>query len=104
MLLLKKQSSSDVTEYASIAKAPHTFDSDAEGKLKRKFDIAFFISKKNVAFAKMEVLCELEERHGVDFGQAYKNDKACASLVDYIADEQWQILVSALAGVKFFSL
>ena len=30
MLLLKKQSSSDVTEYAPIAKALHT---DAEGKL-----------------------------------------------------------------------
>ena len=32
MLLLKKQSSSDVTEYAPIAKALHTLDSDAEGK------------------------------------------------------------------------
>ena len=45
MLLLKKQSLSDVTEYTPIAKALHTLDSDAEGKLKRKFDIAFFISK-----------------------------------------------------------
>ena len=42
MLLLKKQSSSDVTEYAPIAEALHTLDSDAEGKLKRKFGIAFF--------------------------------------------------------------
>ena len=44
MLLLKKQSSSDVTEYAPIAKALHTLDYDAEEKLKRKFNIAFFIS------------------------------------------------------------
>ena len=71
MLLLKKQISSDVTEYASIAKALHTLDSDAEGKLKRKFNIAFLISK---ALAKMGVLYELEERHGVDLGQGYKND------------------------------
>ena len=61
MLLLKKQSSSDVTEYAPIAKALHTLDYDAEEKLKRKFDIAFFISKENVAFAKMGVMCELED-------------------------------------------
>ena len=101
MLLLKKQSSSDVTEYAPIAKALHT---DAEEKLKRKFDIAFFISKENMAFAKMGVLCQLEERHGVDLGQGYKNDKACASFVDYIADEQQQSLVSALTGAKFISL
>ena len=59
MLLLKKQSSSDVTEYAPIAKALHTLDYDAEEKLKYKFDIAFFISKENVAFAKMGALCEL---------------------------------------------
>ena len=78
-------------------------DSDAEGKLKHKFDIAFFISKENLAFAKIGALCELEERHGVDLGQGYKN-KACASFVGYIVDKQWQILVSALVGVKFFSL
>ena len=56
MLLLKKQSSSDVTEYAPIAKALRSLDFDAEGKLKRKFDI---ISKGNVGFAKMGVLYEL---------------------------------------------
>ena len=42
MLLLKKQSSSDVTEYAPIAKALHTLDSDAEGKLKHKFEELIF--------------------------------------------------------------
>ena len=42
MVLLKKQSSSNVTEYAPIVKALHTLDSDAEGKLKCIFDIAFF--------------------------------------------------------------
>ena len=104
MLLLKKQSSSDVTEYTPIAKALHTLDSDAEGKLKHKFDTAFFISKENLAFGKMGALCELEERHRVDLGQGYKNNKACARFVDYIADEQRQILVGALAGVKCFSL
>ena len=62
MLLLKKQSSSDVTEYASIAKALHILDSDPEGKLKRKFDIAFFTSKENVAFPKMGVPFELAKK------------------------------------------
>ena len=77
--MLKKQSSSDVTEYAPIAKALHTFDSDAEGKLKHKFDIAFFISKENVAFAKMGVLCDLEERHGVACGSKYNTRKSSSS-------------------------
>ena len=75
MLLLKKQSSSDVTEYTPIAKALHTLDYDAEEKLKCKFDIAFFISKENVVFAKMGALCELEEKHEVDLGQGWWRDK-----------------------------
>lgn len=57
-----------------------------------------------MAFAKMGALCELQERRGVDLGQGYKNEKAHASFVHYNADKQWQILVSALAGTKFFSL
>ena len=45
MLLLKKQTSSDVTEYAPIAKGLHTLDSDAEGKLKHKFEeLIFYIA------------------------------------------------------------
>ena len=58
-----------------------------ESSIKHKFDIAFFISHENVAFANMGLLCELEERDGVDLGQGYKNDKACASFVDYTGRE-----------------
>ena len=104
MLLFKKQSSADVTEYAPIAKALYKLDTDAELKVKRKFDIAYLIAKENLAFSKMKPLCELEERHGVDLGQGYKNDQACATFVDYIAKEQQEILVRALTSAKFFSL
>ena len=104
MLLFKKQRGSDVTEYAPIAKALHTLDADAELKVKRKFDIAYLIAKENLAFNKMGPLCELEERHGVDLGQGYKNDQACATFVDYIAKEQQEILVHALTAARFFSL
>ena len=61
MLLFKKQSSTDVTEYVPTAKALYNLDADAELKLKRKFDIAYMIAKHNLAFIKMKPLCELEE-------------------------------------------
>ena len=104
MLLFKKQSSADVTEYAPIAKALYKLDADTELKVKRKFDIAYLTAKENLAFSKMKPLCELEERHGVDLGQGYKNDLACATFVDYIAKEQQEILVRAPTSAKFFSL
>ena len=100
----KKQSSSDVTEYAPIAKALHNLDAEAAMKVKSKFDIAYLIAKTNLAFTKMGPLCELEQRHGVDLGQGYKNDQACATFVEYIAREQQESLTCALNSGKFISL
>ena len=36
-------------------------------------------------------------------GTGYKNDKACATFVEFIAKEQQNLLVSALSRSKFFS-
>ena len=71
---------------------------------KRKFDIAYMITKQNMTFSKMAPLCELHERHGVNLGNGYKNEKACATFVDYISLEQQHTIVNLLARAKFFSL
>ena len=81
MLLFKKSQSSDVTDYAPIAKALSTLDAGSELKLTKKFEIAYLLCKENLAFTKMAPLCALEERHGVDLGSGYKNDQACAELL-----------------------
>ena len=104
LLLKKKQGSANLLEYAPIAKALLTLDDTATARIKRKFDIAYLIAKENMAFAKMGPLCTLEERHGVDLGQGYKNELACASFVDYIAQEQQKTLAVALSTAKFFGL
>ena len=67
-----------------------------------KFNIAYLIAKHDLAFTKMKPLCELEERHGLNRGQGYKNDQACATFVDYIAKEQQELLVRAPTSAKLF--
>ena len=63
---------------------------------KRKFDIAYLIAKENLAFTKMAPHCELlQERHGVNLGTGYKNEKACATFVDLIAQEQQRTRAAA---------
>ena len=57
-----------------------------------------------MAFSKIAALCELQERHGVDLGSGYKNEKACAMFVDYISLEQRRILMNSLDRARFFSL
>ena len=51
----------------------------------------------------MSALCELEEKHGVDFGVGYKNNQACAVFVDYIARAQREALAAQLAMAKFLA-
>ena len=63
MILLAKSRSSDVTQYTPIAKALSTLDHDSESKLRRKFEVAYFLSKEGLAFAKMAAVCELEQKH-----------------------------------------
>ena len=104
MQLLKKSKSTDVTEYAPIAKALNTLDAATERRVRKKFEIAYCISKENMSFTKMDAICELEELHGVDLGQGYKNRQACGVLVEYIAQYQRQHLASKLEEAKFFSV
>ena len=103
-LLKKSQSSGDVSSYAPIAKALTTLDARTEETVKKKFEIAYFLTKENLPFVKMASLCHLIEKHGVGLGTGYKNDQACANFVQYIAKDQRLQLVDILSKAKYFSI
>ena len=44
----------DVHEYVPIAKLLHKMDGSLEQQMKKKFDIAHVIAKKNMAFSNMQ--------------------------------------------------
>ena len=106
MGLFKKQRATSVFEYAPIVAAllQPSMDDATRERTKRKFDIAYMIARQNLSFTKMKAVCELEERHGAELGQGYKNDRACATFVECIAREQQEQLMAALSRSKFFSL
>ena len=52
----------------------------------------------------MTPLCELEERHGVDLGEGYKNSKSCAVFSYYITKDLQRNLVASLSKVRYFIL
>ena len=104
MILLKKDRGVDVREYAPIARALSTMDEASSEKMKKKFEVAFMIAKNNMSMTKMKPVCELEERHGVDLGQGYKNNQPCSSFIEFIALDQRRSLVEALSRANFYSL
>ena len=98
MLLLKREQSTNVCDYSPIARSLFGMDQEAEAKIKRKFEVAYVIAKQNIAF---KPLCLLEEKHGVDLGEGYRSDVACATFVDYIAQDLRERVVDA---AHFFSI
>ena len=40
------------------------------------------IAKEKMAITKMKLICELEERHGIDLDSGYKNDRAFAMFIE----------------------
>ena len=105
MLFKKKQAGpSNASSCPPIIQLIQNLDAETEARVKRKFDIAFFICKENLSFLKMGSLCELQTRHGVDLGEGYKNNKACTEFAHYIAEDQLSILKKVLADAKFISI
>lgn len=102
MLLLRKEQCSNVCDYAPIARAFYRMDHAVEGKVKIKFDVAYMMAKEGISFLKMKSLCQLQERHGVDLGECYKNDHLCyfCGLHSSLQGE----LGAALQKSKFFSI
>ena len=76
--MFKKQQSSSVCGYALIAAALLAATCT---RTKHKFDVAYMIAKENLPFTRMKAMCELEEQHGAELGQGYKNDQACATFI-----------------------
>jgi len=104
MRLYNKYQSESVTDYSPLARALYNLDGSTKRTLEKKFDLAYFICKENIAFTKMAPLCELQAKHGVQLGTGYKNNQACSTFVEYIAKDQHIVLQEQLKKAKFFSI
>ena len=92
-----------VTTYALIARCLLTLDDADKGRIKRKFDLSYFMAKEGIAFDKFAPLADLESRHGVDLGFAYKNAPSAKLFTHFIAEAQRQEFFQVLSQSKFCS-
>ena len=60
---------------------------EVASKFEKLFDIAFFVAKMEMLFTTYPHLCLLEEKHAVELGQTYRNDKACKDFIFAISDQ-----------------
>ena len=85
-----KASNQLLTTYSPIAHSLLVMHKMVQECMKRKFDICYIMAKENLGFRKYPALHELEERHGVDLGFAYKTDVSAQTFTYYIAESQRQ--------------
>lgn len=75
-----KASNQPLTTYSPIARNLLMLDRAMQAHMKRMFDIYYVMAKESLSFCKYPVSHELEERHGVDLGFAYKTEVSAQTL------------------------
>jgi len=77
---------------------------DSKDRLRKQFDIAYFIVNNKLAFSKYTAICKLEACHGVDLGTSYVNENAGKTFCKYIAEARIGDLRKTVTNTKFFSI
>ena len=99
-----KASKLPLARYAPIAKCFSKMDAVTKERLKKKFDVCYLLTKENMAFLKYPAILELEERHGIDMGFAYRTKDSAKAFTHYIAESQRQsFFAQEFSAVKFCS-
>ena len=89
----------------AIGRSMSTLDSETQARMRQKFELCFVMAKDSIPFAKYPALIQLEERHGVDLGHAYRTPESTKSFTGFIAKSQRQGFLNSLCcGSHFFSL
>lgn len=67
-------------------------------RMQRKFDICYVMVKEN-----MMMIHDLEVRHGVNLGYAYKTKDSAKNFTHYIAESQRHYFIDLLSKTHFYS-
>jgi len=60
-------------------------------RMRKKFDISYLMAKEGIAFKKFAPVCNLESRHGVELGHAYRTAPSAKLFSHYIAEAVCQV-------------
>ena len=89
---------------AAIPRALRQLNKDVALKLQKLFDTAYFVAKLEMPFMTYPHLCRLEEKHCIELGQTYRNDKACKDFVLAISQQFKDELGQELQRARFLSV
>ena len=100
---LAKANNEPVTSFSPIGCSLMNMDATTRERMKSKFDICYVMAKKGIALSKHPALYDLESRHNIDLGGAYKNDVSAKPFTHYIAQSQRNSFLHSLSNSHYFS-
>ena len=98
-----KANNEPITSYAPIARCLLLLGESKRSKMKNKFDMYYWMAKEGIAFEKYPALWELEARHEVNVGHAYKMARSAKLFTHHIAQCQHQQFLGFISQNKFYS-
>lgn len=89
----------------TIGRFLSSMDDETRSRMAKKFDVCYTMAKESIPFTKYPALLEMESRHGVDIGHAYRTPDSAKAFTSYIARSQRQAFLNTLSssGSRFFS-
>ena len=95
-----------ITTYSPIARSvlSMAINPAVREQIKKKFEISFVFAKEHIHFLKYPAIHDLEEKHTVDLGAAYKNQDSARNFVHCIAESQRRYLHTVLGSSNFYSI
>ena len=88
----------------SLLESLNIGDERTKSQIKKKFEVAYFCAKEEMSFHKYPAILKLEEMHGVDVGQAYRDRKNCAEFIDYLGKDLQNNLSAKVQNANFYSI
>ena len=85
-----------------IGRSLCTLDDATRLQVAKRFDVAYVMAKESVPFAKYPSIVELEQRHGVNLGDAYNTQESAKKFTAYIARSQKHAFLSKLFSESHF--
>lgn len=79
-------------------------EKDVKEKLLKLFNIAYYVAKEEEPFIKYPVLVGLHFKNGLHLGNTYKNDHACGTFIQNIAQTMTDDLEDRIKLARFFSV
>ena len=87
-----------------IAVAKRKLQTHQHEQLSSLFNSAYCIALQNWSFRDFAVLCELQQKNGLDMGDQYQNRHGIRTFIQSIAEVQRQVTINGIEQSRFISV